>query len=570
MSLDLSQADCIGEALRNASAIYKNKTILIESDRDTENRRWTFNQLRTDAECFAAKLQAAGFKSGDRLAIIMSNQSKWIITGLGAFWAGAILIPLDSKLTASEQMALLAHCRPKILVVEWILWEKLRREPQEPLSKTQVIVTEAPKDSDLGETSRWETSTTEAFCYQGRNRDDLATVIYSSGTGGRAKGCLLTHSNYLRQAETLADIGHISEKDATLSIIPTNHAIDFMCGFLLPLFCGAKIVHQRTLRAQYLVSTMRRYQITLMVLVPLLLRAFRQGIGEKLEALPDRKKRIFNALVAVNRLVTRKKPHVSFSRLLFKPIHDQFGGKLREIIVGGAFVDPSLAEFFYQIGLPVAIGYGATEAGTAITLNDLHPFRADTVGKPLPGTTVEVRNPDPSGVGEIYVKGPTVMKGYLDDPEMTNEVIIDGWLKTGDLGMMDRQGHLKLVGRAKNMIVTEGGKNIYPEDIEIAFEDLNGCKDYCIFAANYIWPTGKLLGEKLAIVVHPEKGHLHASLLEEIRVRNRTLADFKRISAYVLWDKDFPRTASMKIKRQQLADEIRASLNRETGMKDLD
>jgi long-chain acyl-CoA synthetase len=215
----------------------------------------------------------------------------------------------------------------------------------------------------------------------------------------------------------------------------------------------------------------------------------------------------------------------------------------------------------------VANGYGLTEAGTVLTLNDLKPFRADTVGKPLPGVDLRVLNPDSDGIGEVAARGKTVMSHYLDDPELTAETIVDDWLLTGDLGRFDGDGHLQLFGRKKNMIVTEGGKNIYPEDIETVFDGLP-LKEYCIFAANYIWPSKGLGNEMLVLVLRLEQGQEGQSqefgeaLKQEIVARNRRLPDFKRVGGCVVWEKDFPRTAAMKIKRIVLAEDIRKTLSR--------
>src|SRR5437764_9652133 len=201
-------------------------------------------------------------------------------------------------------------------------------------------------------------------------------------------------------------------------------------------------------------------------------------------------------------MLTKSRPW-RISRLLLKQVHEAFGGELRAIIVGGAFTEPQTLQFFYDLGIPVANGYGLTEAGTAITVNDLKPFRADTVGKPLPGMEVKIVNPAPDGVGEVYVRSKTIMSGYLNEPELTAETIVDGWLRTGDLGKFDAQGHLHLSGRKHNMIVTEEGKNIYPEDIEAVFESLP-VKEFCLFAANYIWPRRSMVGEQLIIVIRLE------------------------------------------------------------------
>jgi long-chain acyl-CoA synthetase len=237
-------------------------------------------------------------------------------------------------------------------------------------------------------------------------------------------------------------------------------------------------------------------------------------------------------------------------------VHKAFGGELRALIVGGAFTDPSTLQFFYDLGIPVACGYGLTEACTAVTLNDLKPFRADTVGKPLPETEVRILNPDGEGIGEVAVRSRAVMSHYLDDPEETARTIVEGWLLTGDLGRFEEHGHLQLFGRKKNMIVTEGGKNIYPEDIESVFDGLP-VKEFCVFAANYLWPQKTLGKEILVLVVRLEQNQeFDEKLEEEIVTRNRRLADFKRIGGYLLWEKDFPRTASLKIKRGELAAEI--------------
>jgi long-chain acyl-CoA synthetase len=210
----------------------------------------------------------------------------------------------------------------------------------------------------------------------------------------------------------------------------------------------------------------------------------------------------------------------------------------------------------------VTCGYGLTEACTAVTLNDLKPFHADTVGKPLPGTDVRVLNPDNDGIGEVAVRSRAVMSHYLDDPELTAQTIVEGWLLTGDQGRFETHGHLQLFGRKKNMIVTEGGKNIYPEDIEAVFDGLP-VKEFCIFAANYLWPQKTLGSEMLVLALRLEQNQqFDDRLLEEIVTRNRRLADFKRVAGYLVWEKDFPRTASLKVKRGELATEIGAKESR--------
>jgi long-chain acyl-CoA synthetase len=347
-----------------------------------------------------------------------------------------------------------------------------------------------------------------------------------------------------------------------LSILPTNHAIDFMVGFIGPFVCGACVVHLRTLRPEFVRDAFVRYRITYVSLVPMIVKNLERGLRAKFDELPSWKRGILNSMISLNRLFTRRRPNVKLSRTLLSNIHKGFGGELLALITGGAFMEPSTMQFFYDLGIPVVNGYGLTEAGTALTLNDLKPFRADTVGKPLPGVELRILSPDADGVGEVAVRSKTVMSHYLDDPELTLETIVDGWLLTGDLGRFEPHGHLQLFGRKKNMIVTEGGKNIYPEDIETVFDGI-AAKEYAVFAANYIWPQKELGKEGLVLVIRLDQNQkFESSLQEEVAARNRKLPDFKRVAGYVVWDKDFPRTASMKIKRQVLAEEMGKSLQR--------
>ena len=380
------------------------------------------------------------------------------------------------------------------------------------------------------------------------------------------KGCVLTHENYLEQCVALTKLYPFWPGVRYLSILPTNHAIDFMVGFFGPFTCGATVVHLRTLRPEYVREAFPKYKITYMALVPLVLKNLQKGLQAKFDALPKFKRAIFDALLAINRTFTRRSPKMWLSRKLLSQVHAAFGGELRTIFVGGAFTEPETLQFFYDLGIPVANGYGLTEAGTAVTLNDFHPFRPDTVGRPLPGMEVRIVNTGADGIGEVTVRSKTVMSHYLDDPELTAETIVDGWLQTGDLGRISETGHLRLLGRKKNMIVTAEGKNIYPEDIENAFEGLP-VKEFCVFAANYIWPERTMVGEELLIVLRPEQNRpMDDAILAEVSVRNQKLLNYKRISGYVIWDQDFPRTASMKVKRIDLAQQIRTTLDRATAL----
>jgi len=563
--LDLRQYNSLGEALRAACERWPDEVCLIEADRERENARLTYRQFKEAALPLARALQDAGLQSGTRAAIIMTNQSKWLISAYAIFFCGGVLVPLDYKLTATEQLKLLAHSKADFLIVEYYLWRLIAQaEEFKELRTRTVLVTEALANAELAGAKRWEEfRDAREPGFVPRRRNDAACIVYSSGTGGHPKGCVLTHENYLEQCVALTAVYPFWPGVRYLSILPTNHAIDFMVGFIGPFTCGAAVVHLRTLRPEYIREAFTRYKITYMSLVPMVLKNLERDLHQRFDELPPTRRRILNALVSVNRALTHSRPHPRLSRMLLRQLHSAFGGELRALFVGGAFTEPATLQFFYDLGILVGNGYGCTEAGTVITVNDFKPFRADTVGKPLPGMEIRIDNPDAEGIGEVAARGKTIMSHYLDEPEMTAETIVDGWLVTGDLGRVDAAGHLQLFGRKKNMIVTEEGKNIYPEDIENAFEGL-AVKEFCVFAANYLWPARTMTGEKLVLVVHPEPGQIvTGDVAANIAERNRRLVNYKRIAGYLVWGHDFPRTASLKIKRGELAEHIRRNAGRD-------
>ncbi|HET9993869.1 MAG TPA: AMP-binding protein [Candidatus Acidoferrum sp.] len=557
--LDLSKYQSIGAALRDALEQFAGEVCLIEADREREKERLTYREFKNRALALAKPLQEADFAAGDRASIIMTNQSKWLISAYAILFSGGVLVPLDYKLTPEEHWQLLKHSGISVLITEYPIWRQLSVAAGRSAATNlrMVLVTEAPANADLSGAQRWEEfRSTGDPVFVPRKRSDTASIVYSSGTGGRPKGCMMTHENYLEQCAPFPQLYPLWPGARYLSILPTNHAIDFMLGFFYPFVSSATVVHLRTLRPEYVREAFPKYKINYVTLVPLVLKNLQKGLQSRFDALPSRRRMLLERLIAINKRLTRHHPRRALSRLLLRQVHKAFGGKIHAILVGGAFTEPQTLQFFYDLGIPVANAYGLTEACMGITANDLKPFRADTVGKPLPGIEVRVVDPASDGVGEVAVRSKTVMAGYLNDPELTAEAIVDGWLMTGDLGRFDESGHLQLSGRKKNMIVTEEGKNIYPEDIESVFESLS-VKEFCVFAANYIWPKRSMVGEQLVLVVHLEPGQQYSEeLRRDINTRNNRLLNYKRIHGVVLLDEDFPRTASLKIKRNALAERL--------------
>ncbi|HEX5037333.1 MAG TPA: AMP-binding protein [bacterium] len=559
MSFDFPDTLCLAEVLRRSCEKYRSNVALIEVDREQEKARLTYGDVLREGDRLASLMAELGFKPGDRCILLMPNQSKWVVSAAAVIWSGGVLVPIDVKLSPGEQAGLIDYAEPTVVIADAALWEPVEAKLSPSLRKVPVLLVDSPKPVEDPPRVSWasQPAALKSFPHI-RSRRDVAAIVFTSGTGGMPKGCMLSDEAYLSQLESLYRIFPDGPGERYLSVIPANHVVDFMCGFLIPMVSGTAVVHQRTLRSQYIVGTLKKYEITHTAVVPLLLKLLEDGIVEKMDRLPSLRRKVLRILTGVNSAVTKHRSMFWLSRLLLKPIHDRFGGRLKRIFVGGAFVDEEVADFFYSLGFSIHVGYGLTEVCQAVSLNDCRPYRSDTVGKPLHGCEVEIRNADAAGVGEVWVRSPCLMSGYFKNERLTAETIVDGWLKSGDLGRLDAKGHLKLTGRSKNMIVTKGGKNVYPEDVELAFGHLRESEESCIFSAHYVWPEVDAKDDRLVLVVRP-KNHAQsdAGFEEHIKQVNRSLDQYKRIGGYLVWEEPFPRTASLKVKRDSLALAIR-------------
>src|SRR4029077_6724735 len=315
--LDLRQYASLGAALKDALERWPNETCLIEADPDREKVRLTYSDFKEMAQPLCRALEDADFKAGDRAAPIMTTQSNTLTSAYSIFFSGGVLVPLDYKLTAAEHLQLLAHSKARFLIVEFYLWRAITQSPEFAKLAAEIVrVTEAPAGADLRGAYRWE-----EFRRKGeprlvaRLREDTACIVYSSGTGGRPRGCVLTHESFLEQCTSRTAWNPVRLGVRYLSILPTNHAIDFMVGFIGPFVCGACVVHLRTLRPEFVRDAFVRYKITYVSLVPMVLKNLERGLKAKFDALPPPQRFLLNQLRAVNKFLTGWRPDIHLSRL---------------------------------------------------------------------------------------------------------------------------------------------------------------------------------------------------------------------------------------------------------------
>ncbi|HVZ75553.1 MAG TPA: AMP-binding protein [Polyangia bacterium] len=392
--------------------------------------------------------------------------------------------------------------------------------------------------------------------------DSLASLIFTSGTTGKPKGVMLTHRNFTFMVSELSKIFEFGVTDGMLSVLPLYHTFEFATGLLVPLAHGAQITYLAELTGDAIGSALKKGHVTAIVGVPalwdLLRRRLLQRFSEKAPILET----FVKALMAAN-YELRTRTTIDLGVLVFLPIHEGFGGRIRYLISGGSALPPDVLKAFHGLGFNFFEGYGLTETAPVLTVTSPKdkPI-VGSVGKPLPGIEVKVSEPDPvTGVGEVVARGRNVMAGYWEDESATSQAIRDGWFHTGDLGRIDEKGNLYIVGRSKEIIVDANGKNVYPDEIEDLYRDSPFVKDLSVVGL----PDG--MGEQVAAAVVANYEHdamlarheVHARIDEHFRKVSADLPFWKRVKVMHVWPgEDLPRTPKRSVKRREVVAELQS------------
>jgi long-chain acyl-CoA synthetase len=397
----------------------------------------------------------------------------------------------------------------------------------------------------------------------------MASIPFTSGTTLAPKGVPLTHDNFLSDVRALLEIVRVGSSDEFLAALPMHHVLAFTGNLALPLSVGATVTHLERLTPKALLEAMQATGTTVLIAVPRLLALLVNGIRAHVKAAPRWRRAIFNAMLVkayANRGFANAAPPLApFLRrlrcLLFRPVHRRFGGRMRLLVSGGAALSPELFEMLDLLGFCVCEGYGLTETAPALTLNRPSRPRAGSVGRPLPGVELRIESPDADGVGEVLARGPSVFSGYFDDEEATQKAFSGEWFRTGDHGRLERDGRLVISGRADGMIVTGGGENVYPEEIEWLYRELPHMKEFCVVGM----PDAGSAGDAVHAVVVLDDCDAEAPIdicrreIESAVTRiARRLPTHQRIRGMHFWEGDLPRTSTLKVKRRQVRDALLA------------
>jgi long-chain acyl-CoA synthetase len=541
--------------------------VAVEVQRPDGLESYTYAELRGMAEAVAAWLVAKDIHPGDRVAILADNHPRWVAAYLGIIAAGGTTVPLDTAYHADQVHKLLRDSGSKLLISD----QKHLAVATEAVAGSPVglLLSDAQPGTRVPEASA-QVNFDELFAHQPsefttipRAPDDLASLLYTSGTTADPKGVMLTHANLLAEADAVFAWAHIGPEDAILGVLPLFHVLSQMANLLLPLVAGTRVVYLSTLNTTELLRALRERKITAFAVVPQFFNLIHDRIFKEVQQRGGMTRFFFGRLMLFNAACRRV--GLNLGRVFFRKIHNLFGNRMRYLVTGGSRFDPKIAQDFYALGIDMLQAYGLTETCGGAFVNSPEDNVIGSVGKPLKGVEGRIIDAQPSGdeapaSGEILIRGPVVMKGYWNRPDATAEVLKNGWLHTGDLGYFDERGSLFITGRKKDVIILANGKNVYPEEIETHYLQSAFIKEICVMGLE----EGGT--EKLYAVIVPNFEVLRqrkvVNAKEVIRFDveglSAQLASTKRIGGYEIWQEDLPRTTTRKLKRFEIEKRVRS------------
>ncbi len=549
------------DMLESSADIYQDKpAFLVKETEGGKYSQISFRKFKNDVDALGTALIELGLKD-KRIALIGETRYEWALSYLSVTNGVGIIVPLDKELPQSEIENLLQRSGASAIIFSGKFSEQMNNIAGNLLSPSLLISMDASEDRNNRLSLKKIISRGYELIGKGNRQfidakldnDSMSVLLFTSGTTASSKAVMLSHHNLASNLMAMSSMLLINDTDIFLSILPIHHTYECTCGLFCPLYRGATVAVCEGLR--HIPKNLQESKATVMLGVPLIFETMYKRVWDQASKKPGLEKKLRFALKLSSLL---KHLGIDLSRKLFAQIHESFGGHVRLFISGAAGIDPSIAKGFRDFGIPFVQGYGLTECSPIVALNRDVEYKNDAAGIPLPNLEIRIIDANEEGVGEIAVKGPSVMLGYYKDEENTAKVLKDGWFFTGDLGFIDKDRFLHITGRKKNVIITKNGKNVYPEEIEsllnksiyILESMVYGKKDDNsgdILLSAIIVPNMDKIRELNGESANSELAY--DLIKKEIRMVNSMLVNYKHIKDFNIRDEEFSKTTTKKIKR---------------------
>ncbi len=539
---------------------FGDKNAFLVRTEDEDYSKITYREFKDDIDALGTSFTNMGLDK-DYIAVMGENRYEWCVTYLAAANGNGVIVPLDKELPLVELKNLLSRSKTKALVYSGKYHDTVNQLKEE-LSSVEFFINMDLKEDEEGFLSYSRLIKNGKGLIQSGDRsyidikpdpEILSVLLFTSGTTDLAKGVMLSHRNLCSNIMGVCKTMYIDSSDSVLSILPLHHTYECTCGFLVMIYNGCCIAFNEGLK--HIGKNLKETCPSILLGVPLILegmyrkiwdQAAKKGLDKKLKLVV----KVSNALRSLG---------IDLRRKLFKSIHENVGGRIRLVVSGAAAIDPAVSKGFRDIGIKLLQGYGLTECSPIVTCNREDAFRDESIGLPLPGVEVKIENPNAEGIGELVTKGDNVMLGYFENREATDQILKDGWLYTGDLGRVDRDGFYTITGRKKNVIVTKNGKNIFPEEVEAYLNKSPYIMESLVWGAEddesddtYVW--AQIVPYMEYIQENPGRQDITPEEIEklidsEVKAVNRNMPLYKRIKRFEIRQTEFKKTTTRKIKR---------------------
>ena len=547
------------DMLKKSGDLYGDRLAYIfKTDEEGKFSEITHKEFREDVNRLGTALIDLGLKN-KRVAVISENRYEWgvgylaIVTGVG------VVVPLDKALPENEIESLMIRSEIEAIIYSNKYDSVMNRIKEQGNTKVKYFISMDLEKKENDIYSQKELMEKGKKLIEEGNREFLdaeidaetmGIMLFTSGTTAMSKAVMLSHKNICANIMDIASVIKLTEEDRMLSFLPLHHTFECTVGFLYPISKGCSIAFCEGLR--HIANNVKEFQITAMISVPILYETIY--------------KKIMNGIEKKGKLETVKKGikisnfllkfGIDIRKKLFKEVHDNLGGKARLFVAGGAALDPEAEKGFNDFGITMLQGYGLTESSPVIAAEDDKYRRLGSIGKAFPSLDVKIENPDEEGVGELLAKGPSIMLGYYNNEEATKETLEDGWLHTGDLAKIDKDGYIFISGRKKFVIVLKNGKNIYPEELEILVNKIEGIKESFVYGkpeedGDYKICAKIVYDKDLAKDIYgtTDEEKLKECIWQEVKKVNKTMPAYKYIREISITDQELIKTTTQKIKR---------------------